>query len=64
MRDVLDAVGDMGSDFEQAEVLLSVVRAQPIDAAVRPAFIDAADGIHSEFEQNRVLAALTRAERR
>ena len=54
----------MNSDFEQAEVLLSLLKGQPIDASARAAFIAAADGIQSDFEQTRVLAALVRAERR
>jgi hypothetical protein len=54
----------MQSDFEQAEVLLSLLRAHAIDTAARPDFIAAADTIQSDHEQTRVLAALVRAERR
>jgi hypothetical protein len=64
LQGVFQAVRAMQSDFEQAEVLLSVLRAQTIDTAARPDFIAAADTIQSDYERTRVLAALVRAERR
>jgi hypothetical protein len=54
----------MQSDYEQAEVLLTVLRSHRVDTMVRPAFLAAADTIHSDYEQTRVLAALVRAEPR
>ena len=59
---VFDAVGQMTSDYDRAEVLLAF--APGVDAASRPAFVSAAERIKSSYDQNRVLAALVKAERR
>ena len=63
-RGVFDTVRRMSSDFERAQVLLTMVGVQSLDATARSAFIAAAESIGSTFEQNRVLAALVKAERR
>ena len=59
---VFDALAQMTSDYDRAEVLLAF--APGVDAASRPAFVSAAERITSSHDQNRVLAALVKAERR
>ena len=59
---VFDAVAQMTSDYDRAEVLLAF--APGVDAASRAAFVSAAERIKSSHDQNRVLAALVKAERR
>ena len=59
---VFDAVGQMTSDYDRAEVLLAF--APGVDPASRPAFVSAAERITSSYDQHRVLAALVKAERR
>jgi len=54
---VLDAVARMGSDHQQAEVLLMVVQQGPLEPAVRGPFFKAVDGIGSSFDRQRVLIA-------
>ncbi len=64
LKATFDAVGLMRSDYERAEVLMTFVDAPRSDAALRQAFVNAAQSIHSQYEQSRVLAALARSESR
>ncbi len=61
---MLRAAGDMRSDYERAEALLALANGRFVDAAIQPAFVEAATAIRSSHEQNRVLAALVRSEQR
>jgi hypothetical protein len=56
---VLDAAAQIGSDHELARLLVRVAERYPIDDALRPAFLRAADTIDSEHERGRVLSAAT-----
>jgi hypothetical protein len=40
------------------------VRSGAVDAAMRPAFVEAAQSLRSTYDQDRVLAALVRSEKR
>ena len=55
---MLDAAGDISSDYELAELLIEVNTARPIDEAARPAFFKAANALHSDYEHRRVLDAV------
>ena len=58
------AAATISGSYDRANVLLDVLKSQPLTAATRPLFLDAAQGISSTHDQNRVLAELVRAERR
>jgi|KBSSwiStaDraftv2_1062776.scaffolds.fasta_scaffold27827_3 hypothetical protein len=49
---------EIGSDFELARVLTAAVEALPLDQALAPAFLDAANAIGSDYQHTRVLLAL------
>jgi len=50
---MLDAAGDISSDYELATLLIEVNTARPIDEAVRPAFFKAANSLQSDYEHRR-----------
>ena len=51
----------ISSDYELAELLIAIAKAQPLTAAMQTGFISAAKGIGSDYERHRVLtAALSR----
>ena len=51
------------SDYDRAEVLVTLLTAKPLDASLRQGYVDAAESLKSTYDQNRVLAALVKAER-
>ena len=61
LRDVLIAAREIDSDFELAQLLVAVARVRRIDDALRPAFIEAMNGISSDYERERVARALERS---
>jgi beta-lactamase regulating signal transducer with metallopeptidase domain len=51
----------IGSDYELAEILISVAKAQPLTERMQTGFVTAAKSISSDYERHRVLkAALSR----
>jgi hypothetical protein len=52
------AANGIASDYELAELLVAVAERYPVDGALRPAFLKAADTIESDHEHRRVMAAL------
>ncbi len=46
------------SDFEQASLLIQIVKHQPLDATTRGPFFAALDTVDSDYEHRRVLSAL------
>ena len=58
------AADGIGSDFELAQLLVDVARQYPVDDALRPAFMRAADTIESDHEHRRVMAALVKHDAR
>ncbi|HMF99298.1 MAG TPA: hypothetical protein VKE96_33595, partial [Vicinamibacterales bacterium] len=58
------AVDAMRSDYDRAETLLTSLRGQSVDAAVRAAYVTSAERLKSRYDQDRVMAAVARAERR
>jgi hypothetical protein len=63
MLAVLRSASEIGSDFEQAELLLAMARRQRLDSRVRDAMLAVAESIQSDHERGRVLTAVVRAER-
>jgi beta-lactamase regulating signal transducer with metallopeptidase domain len=55
---LLGLAAQIGSDFERAELLISMAERVPADAALLPAWRDAVDDISSDFERRRVLEAV------
>jgi beta-lactamase regulating signal transducer with metallopeptidase domain len=52
---VRQAGQDLGSDFELAELLIAVAEKQPMEEAVRLAYVEAVGSIGSDFERHRAL---------
>ncbi len=61
---VLVSAQEIDSDYELAELLLQVVRTQPLTLPQRASFMQALDTIESSHEHGRVSSALLRAEQR
>jgi len=57
---LLDSSAAIGSDFEQASLLLDVVKAYPIEGPLRAPFFRVVDTIDSAFERGRVLQAVAK----
>jgi beta-lactamase regulating signal transducer with metallopeptidase domain len=61
LRVVRQAGQQMHSDFELTELLVAIAKDQPLEEAVRLAYVEAVDHIGSDFERHRALkAVLTR----
>jgi beta-lactamase regulating signal transducer with metallopeptidase domain len=56
-RVVADAGRTITSDYELAELLIAVAKAQPLTAQMQAGFVTAAKSIQSDFERHRVLKA-------
>ncbi|MGH7663633.1 MAG: hypothetical protein ACRENI_04955, partial [Gemmatimonadaceae bacterium] len=63
LRGALESSASMSPGYERAEFLVQLARGGRITAALRPAFMKAADGIRSEYEYGRVMAALRNGSR-
>ena len=61
VREVLVAARGIDSDYELAQLLVTVAQARRIDDALRPAFVEAMNGISSGYERERVARALERS---
>ena len=57
---IIQSVATMKNDYERANVLIDTAKGASFDAALRKAYLDAADTIRSAYDKNRVLAALAR----
>ncbi|HXW08362.1 MAG TPA: M56 family metallopeptidase [Vicinamibacterales bacterium] len=55
---MLESAGTIGSDFEQASLLLEIAGQQPIEGVLRAPFFKAVEGLDSSFERGRVLKAV------
>jgi beta-lactamase regulating signal transducer with metallopeptidase domain len=55
---ILESATGLGSDFEQASLLMDVAKARAIEGTLRAPFFKAVDGLDSSFERGRVLKAV------
>ena len=58
LANLLETSESIGSDFEEATLLIDVVNAESIDGAARAPFFKALGTVESDFEHRRVLSAL------
>ena len=58
LANLLETSQSIGSDFEEATLLIDVVNAESIDGAARVPFFKALGTVESDFEHRRVLSAL------
>lgn len=61
-RVVREAGRRIDSDFELGRLLIAIAEHQPLDEAVRIAYVEAAGSIDSDFEHRRVLSAILQRE--